>query len=162
MCYGRQQRGHPTRTNTEDESRCRTMTHDLLWYSGCKLELKKCRYHLVHFDLKDSGIPNMSHSPSESITLNNELGTNVKIESKNIYQTRINLWHSKCPKSIGIMQLKRSMKTAVRSTLDAIVQCRCSRTETRMLYQTVWKPSVRYTLDQSFLTEKQLNTIEKG
>ena len=69
----------------------------------------------------------MSHSPSELITLNNELGNKVKIEPKNIYQTRINLGHAKCPKSTGIMQLKRSRKTTI-STSDAIVKCECSRT----------------------------------
>jgi hypothetical protein len=40
------------------------------------------------------------------------------------------------------------------------VKCGCSRSETRMLYQTVWKPSAEYTLAQSFLTEKQLRSIE--
>ena len=69
----------------------------------------------------------MSHSPSDSITLNNEIGNEVKIESKNIYQTRINLGHAKCPKSTGIMQLKRSRKTTI-SASDAIVKCECSRT----------------------------------
>ena len=59
--------------------------HNLLWCSRGKLELQKCGYHLNHFDFKDSCIPEMSHSPSELITLNNELGNEVKIESKNIY-----------------------------------------------------------------------------
>jgi hypothetical protein len=132
--------------------------YDLLWCSGGKLELPKCGYHLVHFDSKDSGIPEMRHSPSKSITLHNELGDEVKIESKNIYQTRINLGHAKCQKSTGITQLKRSTTTAI-TTSDAIVKCGCSRSETRMLYQTVWKPSVVYPLAQSFLTEKQLGQL---
>jgi hypothetical protein len=117
--------------------------HNLLWCLGDRLELPKYGYHLVYFDFKDSGIPEMRHSPSESITLHNELGDEVEIESKNIYQTGINLGHAKCPKSTGITQLKRSTKTAV-CTSDAIVKCGCSRTETRMLYQTVWKPSIEY------------------
>jgi hypothetical protein len=64
--------------------------HDLLWCSGGKLELPKCGYHIIHFDFKDSGVPEMPHSPSESITLHNEHGAEVTIKSKHIYQTRIN------------------------------------------------------------------------
>ena len=90
--------------------------HDLLWCSGGKLELPKCGYHIVHYDFKDNGIPEMRHSPSESITLHNEHGDDVKIESKNIFQTRINLGHAKCPKSTGVTQMKRSTKTAVATT----------------------------------------------
>jgi hypothetical protein len=95
--------------------------HNLLWCSGGRLELPKCGYHVVHFDFKESGLPEMHHSPGESITLHNELGNAVAIESKNIYLTTINLGRAKSPKSTGITQLKRLTKTAI-STSDAIVK----------------------------------------
>jgi hypothetical protein len=48
--------------------------HDLLWCSGGKLELSKCRYHVIHFDFKSNGIPRMRHSPGEAILLQNDQG----------------------------------------------------------------------------------------
>ena len=36
----------------------------------------------------------------------------------------------------------------------------CSRTETRMLYQNVWKPSVRYPLDQTIYNKKKASMIK--
>jgi hypothetical protein len=71
--------------------------HDLLWCSGGKLELSKCGYHVIHYDFDDSGIPQMRHSPGDSITLTNDQGDLIPIQSKNIYQTRINLGHAKGP-----------------------------------------------------------------
>ena len=40
-------------------------------------------------------------------------------------------------------------------------KCNCTRTENRMMYNTVYKPSVEFTLGQSFLSKKQLNSIER-
>ena len=135
--------------------------HDLLWCSGGKLELPKCGYHVIHFNFDNSGIPRMQHSPGESITLNNEHGNEVIIKSKNIFQTRLNLGHSKSPAGNGNTEFNRTLKKAV-SGSNAITKCGGTRTETRLLYNAVWKPSVEYVLPQSFLSEKQLKTIEKA
>ncbi len=86
--------------------------HDLLWCSGGKLELPKCGYHVVHFNFDASGIPRMQHSPGESITLNNEHGTEVIIKSKNIFQTRLNLGHSKSPAGNCNTEFERTMYKA--------------------------------------------------
>ena len=135
--------------------------HDLLWCSGGKLELPKCGYHVIHYNFDNSGIPRMQHSPGDSITLNNEHGDEVIIKSKNIFQTRLNLGHSKSPAGNGNTEFERTMAKAV-SGSDAITKCGGTRTETRLLYNAVWKPSVEYVLPQSFLSEKQLRTIEKA
>jgi hypothetical protein len=135
--------------------------HDLLWCSGGKLELSKCGYHVIHFDFEDSGIPRMRHSPGESITLQNEHGEPIPIKSKNIFQTRVNLGHAKSPAGSCQTEFERTMKKAV-DISEAIVQCGGTRNENRMLYNAVWKPAVEYILPQSFLSEKQLQKIEKA
>jgi hypothetical protein len=127
--------------------------HDLLWCSGGKLELSKCGYHVIYYDFDDSGIPSMRHSPGDSITLKNDQGDLIPIQSKNIYQTRINLGHAKSPKDTGKTELGRTLKKAV-NIGATIEQCGGTRSENKMLYRSVWKLAVEYTLPQSFLSEK--------
>jgi hypothetical protein len=45
---------------------------------------------------------------------------------------------------------------------DAIAQCGGTRAENRMLYRSVWKPTVEYTLPQSFLSKQQLKKIKQA
>ncbi|OEU11291.1 hypothetical protein FRACYDRAFT_246405 [Fragilariopsis cylindrus CCMP1102] len=135
--------------------------HDLLWCSGGKLELPKCGYHVIHFEYENSGIPTMIVSPGDSILLQNEHGNDVKIESKNIFQPRTNLGHIKGPMQRGITQTETVAEKGTRLT-NSIVKCGCSRTETRLLYDTVWKPAIEYVIPQSFLSDKQLSKIEKA
>lgn len=54
----------------------------------------------------------------------------------------------------------KEYKLVVLERADAIVNCGGTRAETRLFVQSVWKPAVEYTLPQSFLSEKQLKSIE--
>jgi hypothetical protein len=96
--------------------------HDLLWCSGGKLELSKCGYHVIYYDFDDSDIPQMRHSPGDSITLTNNQGDLIPIHSKNIYQRRINLGHAKGPGDTGKTEFGRTLKKASNIS-DAIAQC---------------------------------------
>jgi hypothetical protein len=133
--------------------------HDLLWCSGGKLELSKCGYHVIHYDFDASGIPKLRHSPGETIMLKNEHGEEIPIKAKNIFQTRKNLGHYKSPKGTSVTHFEHVKKVAVQRA-DAIVNCGGTRAESRLFVQSVWKPAVEYTLPQSFLSEKQLKSIE--
>ena len=135
--------------------------HDLLWCSGGKLELPKCGYHVIHYDFNDDGTPRMLHSPGESITLQNEHGNDVEIKAKNIFQTRTNLGHDKAPGSTGKIQTEKQIRKGSKLA-DAIGKCGCTRSESRMLYESVWKPAIEYVIPQSFLSDKQLISIEKA
>jgi hypothetical protein len=135
--------------------------HDLLWFSVGKLELSKCGYHVIYYDFDNSGIPQMRHSPGDSITLTNDQGDLIPIHSKNIYQTRINLGHAKGPHDTGKTEFSRTLKKAS-NIGDAIAQCGGTRAENEMLYRSVWKPVVEYMLPQSFLSKQQLKKIEQA
>ena len=41
-------------------------------FSGGKLELPKCGYHVIYYDFNEDGVPYMRHTQQESITLVNE------------------------------------------------------------------------------------------
>jgi hypothetical protein len=133
----------------------------LLWCSGGKLELSKCGYHVIYYDFEDSGIPQRHHSPGDSITLTNDQGDLIPIHSKNIYQTRINLGHAKGPRDTSKTESNRTLKKAS-NIGDAIVQFGGTRAENKMLYRSVWKPAIEYTLSQSFLSKQQLKKIEQA
>jgi hypothetical protein len=60
----------------------------------------------------------------------------------------------------GLSSLGKEYKLVVLERADAIVNCGGTRAETRLFVQSVWKPAVEYTLPQSFLSEKQLKSIE--
>jgi hypothetical protein len=134
--------------------------HDLLWCSGGKLELSKCGYHVIYYDFDDSGILRMRHSPGNSITLKNDQGDLIPIQSKNVHQTRINLGHAKATGDTCTTEFGRTLKKAD-NIGDAIGQCGGTRAE-KMLYRSVWKPAVEYTLPQSFLSKQQLKKIKQS
>jgi hypothetical protein len=60
-----------------------------------------------------------------------------------------------------ISEFSRTLKKAS-NIGDAIAQCGGKRDENKMLYRSVWKPAVEYTLPQSFLSKQQLGKIEQA
>jgi hypothetical protein len=126
------------------------MKNDLLWCSGGKSELSKCGHHIIHYILDDSGIPRMMHDPSEKITLTDAEGGDVYIVGKSMYQPRLNLGHLKAPTRNGTKHFNKVLTNAT-GIADAVVKCAGIREESRMYYDTVWRPAVEYTLSQSFL-----------
>ena len=134
--------------------------HDLLWISGGKLELPKCGYHLIHYEFEPSGIPTMRYIEEDSIILKNEKNEDVKINSKNIFTPRRNLGHLKAPDGNQKTQVEAIRNNAVKLSHD-IVRCKCTRSEAKMVYSSVWRKSVEYPLSQSFIPPKELDDIEK-
>ena len=127
--------------------------HDLLWSSGGKLELPKCGYHLIYYNFNDNGLPHMRViSPADKIILKKDEGVDVPIKAKSIFVPRKNLGHYKSPAGNRSTQATKLLEKAIKLTND-IVKCKCSRSENRMLYLTVWKPSIEYVLPQSFLSK---------
>ena len=134
--------------------------HNLLWVSGGKLELLKCRYHLDYFDFVTSGLPLMWHIEEDCITLKDDKDEDVQIKSNNIFTPHKNLGHYKAPDDNQTIQFEVIKNNAVKLTND-IVRCSCTRPEAKMLYESVWRKSLAVTLSQLFLNLKQLDNISK-
>ena len=146
------------RKMTEDAQ----LWHDLLWVSGGKLELPKCGYHIVYYDFAPTGIPKMKViPPNDKVILKDDKGDEVSIRAKSIYKPRLNLGHYKAPAGTRTIQTEK-LKQKASNLTDNIIACNVSREEARMLFQTVWKPSIEYVIGQSFLSRKQLESIERA
>ena len=102
----------------------------------------------------------MRHTEQELITLANEIGTNLDIKGKNIYTPRTNLGHKKSPAGKRTVQAN-AIEAKASSLTQALLSCGCDRHDTKMLFRSVWKPAVEYTLAQSFLQTKQLEKIQR-
>ena len=94
------------------------------------------------------------------MTIKTTSGEEVKIKGKNIYTPRRNLGHLKAPAGIYRAQFEAIIEKAT-SLNEAIDRSGSTRKETRMFYDTVWRQAIEYTLAQSFLSEKQIEAIEK-
>ena len=116
--------------------------HDLLWHSWGKLELSKCKYHVIHYDFDANG--------RETIMLNNEHREEIPINAK--------LGYYKYPNGTCVTNSGHVKKVAV-ERVDAIVKCGGTRAETRMFVQSVWKLAIEYNSPQSFLSGKLLKSI---
>ena len=67
--------------------------HDLLWASGGKLELQKCRFHLIFYDFDQHGVLLMRKISDLVITLENKKSVDIKTKTKKIDEARKNLGH---------------------------------------------------------------------
>jgi hypothetical protein len=85
------------------------------------------------------------------ITLTDAEGGDINIVGKSIYQPRLNLGHLKAPARNGIKHFNKVLTNAT-GIADTVVKCGGTREESRMYFDTVWRPAVEYTLSQSFLS----------
>ena len=71
----------------------------------------------------------------------------ISIQAKTIFQAR-NLGHHKAPTGTYKAQTEVITQKA-KLILDAIIRTKPTRTETKMLYDSVFRPATEYTLAQS-------------
>ncbi|MGB0425122.1 MAG: hypothetical protein ACPGED_12395, partial [Flavobacteriales bacterium] len=133
--------------------------NDILFTSGGKLELPKCGFHVIYYEYTEAGIPYMLHSTNRPINLKANDNTQIPIQEKDIHTSRKNLGHFKSPSRNYIPQLN-NLCTKATELSKAITSCPVSRDEAKQLYETVFRPAIEYPIGQSFLTPKQLHSIE--
>ena len=134
--------------------------NDLLWASGGRLELPKCGYHTIYYLFHENGIPYLQHHHHHQISLEAPNGDTIPIRPKNIFTPRKNLGHHKAPGGNYRSQQEIILEKAAQVT-DGIIKSGASRTDATLLYETVYRPSVEYTIPQSFMTPSQLRQIER-
>ena len=85
---------------------------DLLFQSGGRLELPKCRFHATYFDFNTEGDPIMRHKPEQDIIIKNEHKEKTIIKKENIYSLGKQLGHHKSPAGHFQTQAKEAMEKA--------------------------------------------------
>lgn len=131
--------------------------NDLLYCSGGKLELAKCSFHLLHFDFLPNGrpIPVIDQYNGKIQIRDAETNTLIPIPSKRPFEPHKTLGHYKAPATIrdDIATLR---KKAERLSL-LIVTSPITRHGARLAYWTIYLPSIKYTLPQSFYKQSTLD-----
>lgn len=133
--------------------------NDLLFTSGGKLELPKCGFHTIFYNFDDSGIPKLLHSTNTTIDLKDHKGNITSVKEKNIFKPRRNLGHYKSPAGTYTTQYETILNKATTISRN-IAQCPIGREEAKLLYDSVYRPAIEYTIGQSFLSHAQHKTIE--
>ena len=136
--------------------------HDLLWVSSGKFELPKYEYQIIYHEFTPTGIPKTKViPPTDKAILTNDIGEDVPIKAKSIYQPKLNSGYYKSPDGNQTTQTIK-LKQKASTLTDNIIAYNVSRNKAHTLFQTVWKPSIEYAIGQSFLSEKQLASVEKA
>jgi hypothetical protein len=135
--------------------------NDLLFCSGGKLELPKCSFHVLHFDFKANGTPVAAVDPlHDHITIrDSSTGAMIPIQAKRPFEPHKTLGHFKSPAGNQQAQLQAITQKAKRiATL--ISTSPVNRYGALLAYHTVYVPSVKYPLPQSFFTKQRLEKAQ--
>ena len=84
----------------------------------------------------------------------------ITIEARNIYQPQKNLGHFELPSGTYKTQTDAIFEKAVKIN-DTIAKFWATWNEAQMFYDLVWRPAIEYTLAQSFISDTQLQKIDK-
>ena len=135
--------------------------NNLLYCSGGKLELPKCSFHVLTFDFRPNGTPIAAIENYDNAICVTDIETQVAIPipSKRSYEPHKTLGHYKAPTSRQQDELQSLQQKADRVAL-LISASPLTRSGAYLAYHTVYNPSVRYTLPQSFFDAKVLDRAQ--
>ena len=135
--------------------------NNLLYSTGGKLELPKCSFHVLRFDFRPNGTPVpeiASHDDKIHIT---DLESNrlIPIPSKRAFEPHKTLGHYKSPMARQQTELNNLQSKAERISLLISISP-LTREGASLAYHTIYNPSIRYTLPQSYFTQKELDKAQ--
>ena len=141
----------------QDAQRWNTLLH----CSGGKLELPKCSFHVLHFNFKPDGKPFPSiENYDGSIRIQDpESQCTISIPSKRAFEFHKTLGHHKSPitnetKSIEPLCAKANHLAHLMSMSPI------NRQGMQVAYHTIYIPTIRYTLPQSFYSKRLLEQCQ--
>jgi hypothetical protein len=152
----------------DDHAITQTMQHNaqlwegLLYATGGKLNLSKCSYHKFEWQFAPDGKADLRETPPDpGITLL-ESDTRKRVQVKSLKP-------SEAYKSLGAKmapdgnsrEAAQQMKDKIAELLSAFRKCRFSPTMSWVAYQSVFLPSVSYTLPATLLGYAELELIQK-
>lgn len=135
--------------------------NNLLHCSGGKLELPKCSFHVLRFQFQPNGQPVPSLETYEGMIqiLDLETQTRVPIPSKCAFAHHKTLGHLKAPYSGQNAALRHVQEKANKLALLISISP-INRQGAYVAYNTVFVPSIQYTLPQSFFSRKALDKAQ--
>jgi hypothetical protein len=134
---------------------------NLLYCSGGKLELSKCSFHVLRFDFLPNGQPvvDIAKYDNQIHVMDLETEASVSIPSrKRSFDPHKTLGHFKSPSSNMKTALTGIQQKAERLALLISVSP-INRQGAYLAYNTVYLPSIQYTLPQSFFTQAELAIV---
>ena len=135
--------------------------NDLLYCSGGKLELTKCSFHMLHFEFLPNGkpIPALDRYEGEIHIKDAETLMPIPIPAMRSFETHKTLGHHKAPYNPTHSELQEIQTKADRLAL-LIATSPISRYGAMLAYHTIFIPSIKYTLPQSFYTKSKLDQAQ--
>lgn len=135
--------------------------NNLLFSSGGKLELPKCSFHVLHFEFRPNGkpVPSIEKFENQIHIIDSENNATIPITSKRAFETHKTLGHYKSPSTSLRHTIKTVQQTANRIAL-LIAMSPITRQGALVAYQTVYLPTIKYTLPQSFYPHKLLEQTQ--
>jgi hypothetical protein len=135
--------------------------NDLLYCSGGKLELPKCSFHVLHFDFLPNGRPQPTIAKYDNMIhiIDAESQEKIPIPAKRVFETHKTLGHHKSPLPNLLHEIHPLQQKANRLAL-LIATSPISRSGAFLAYHSIFIPSIKYTLPQSFYTKKILDQAQ--
>ena len=135
--------------------------HDILTASNQELELTKCKYHVIHYQFKDTGAPVMVDAPTPPAPL--------RITGKQGQVVAItHVQNSKAIKYLGCLKSPMNQQEQMLKLQEQcddyarVVNCsRLSPRGTQVFYQAIYRLSVGYPLPMCYFSLNELNRIQK-
>ena len=158
----RPQQQDPLPTLTKKMEHDAQIWNDLLHCSGGKLELKKCSFHVLHFSFRPDGTPKPTLDRYENTIQVTDQTTNecITIPAKRATETHKTLGHYKAPAAKPTAPLKTIQHKAKHLT-TLISMSPISRYGAHLAYHTIYIPSVKYPLPQSFIPKADLDKAQR-
>lgn len=131
--------------------------NNLLYCSGGKLELPKCSFHVLHFEFEPDGqpIPSIDKFDDTIQIQDCETDSRIPIPSKRAYKPHRTLGHLKAPVT-NVHRSLQELSQKANHLSQLISLSPINRYGAYLAYHTIFIPTVRYTLPQSFYPQKLL------
>lgn len=135
--------------------------NDLLFSSGGKLELSKCSYHVLHFEFTPNGrpLPSLNCYNSQIHIVDRETQIQIPIKAKRAFEMHKTLGHYKSPYSSIRSSLEEVVKKVNHLSM-LISMSPITRQGAQLAYATVYLPTIKYTLPQSFFPRELLDRAQ--
>ena len=126
-----------------------------------QLELTKCKYHVMHYDFKPSGEPQMviEPQPPTHLTVTNATNQPVHITHVPSDQALQYLGCHKCPMNQN--KQEQVLTSQCKDFARKVISSHLTRRMTNMFYSGIYIPSVGYCLPMTYFTKKELEAIQR-